>query len=879
MAALTLRLDAYATDARRAVAAAQALADERGHSEVEPLHLLYRLVEQDGAVQGAIEKAGVSAEDVLVEAEVALRRLPRVDGATAYLSPRMLDLLSRAEGEAARAGGQPVSVQALTLACAQDASGVPGKVLRACGLSAPVLRAAFDRLTTSAAAAPTGQGRGTSSRPGDPLERYGVDLTRLASQGRHDPLVGRDGELRRVLQVLARRRENSPLLVGEPGIGRTAIVRGLAARMAKGDVPAMLAGKRLVQLDRATLVAGARLRGELEQRMGAVLDAVRDAGGEVLLFLPDLGELVEDRAVVGAADLLAAALARGELRAMAVATPDALSRVSEGGSGLARRFVPIPVEPLNEDGAVAVLRGVVGRFEIDHGVRIGDPALVSAVQLARRYVPGVQLPKSAIDLIDEAAARVRVAMETAPAALDALERRLEAIDIQHRSLADDHDAGSKRAREALASEREALVPRLEALRQRWERELSLVAERRRLKEELAAAQHELEQARGQGADGQARAAELRSGALPPLEDELARVEAELVDEGGPMVHDTVRAEDVAEVVAAWTAVPVSKMLQEEADRLLAMEAKLTQRVIGQAPAVEAVSKAVRRGRVGLRDPKRPIGSFLFLGPTGVGKTELAKALAEFLFDDEAALTRLDMSEFMEKHTVARLLGSPPGYVDSEEGGFLTEAVRRRPYSVILFDEMEKAHPDVFNILLQVLDDGRLTDSRGRLALFRDTVIIMTSNVGSERILAHADAPGALRDAVQEELTGFFRPEFLNRIDDVVIFETLTREDLRGIVDIQLAGLGRLLAPRGLGLEVSDAAKDRLVELGYEPAYGARPLRRAILRELQDPLAEMLLRGRFTDGDTIRVHVEDDTFHFRGGCTVDSPDGGAKIERD
>jgi ATP-dependent Clp protease ATP-binding subunit ClpB len=856
MAPVTLRLEAYAPDARRAIAAAQALADGRGHTEVEPVHLLYVLVEQDGAAQGAFARAGVDPEDVLVEAELLVRRLPGAGGAPAYLSPRMLDLLARAEGEAARAGGRPVAVTDLLLACAQDVAGTVGGVLRAVGVGAPVLRA------TLAQGARGAQGTGGAvSSGGDPLERYGRDLTRLAAQGRLDPLVGRDAELRRMLQVLARRGENNPVLVGEPGIGKTAIVHGLAARMARGDVPAMLAGKRLLELELGALMSGARLRGEVEERVRDVLDAVRDAGGEVLLFLRDVGELGADRVGASVAGALGAAVGRGEVRLVGVATVDALRRLGEADTSLGRRLVPIPVEAPSEEGAVAILRGLVARFEADHGVRIADPALVSAVQLARRYVPGVQLPKSALDLVDEAAARVRVAMESAPAELDALERRLETVEVQRGSLADDEDAESAQAREALETEAQGLRPRVEALRARWERELGLVAQRRRLHEELGAARRELEQALGQGAEGQARAAELRVTTVPGLEGELEAVEAALAGGGGAMVHETVRPEDVADVVAAWTGVPVSKMLQEEAERLLGMEARLAARVVGQPEAVGAVSRAVRRGRVGLRDPKRPIGSFLFLGPTGVGKTELAKALAEFLFDDEAALTRLDMSEFMEKHMVARLLGAPPGYVDSEEGGFLTEAVRRRPYSVILFDEMEKAHPDVFNVLLQVLDDGRLTDSRGRVAHFGDTVIIMTSNVGSERILEHEGAGEGLRAMVEGELRAAFRPEFLNRIDDVVVFEALTRDDLRGIVDIQLRALEALLARRRVRLEVSDAARARLVDLGYEPAFGARPLKRAILRELQDPLAEMLLRGSVGEGTTVWVRMEEGRFGF------------------
>ncbi|MFW5920754.1 MAG: AAA family ATPase, partial [Polyangiales bacterium] len=561
----------------------------------------------------------------------------------------------------------------------------------------------------------------------------------------------------------------------------------------------------------------------------------------------------------GAGDLVATALARGELRAIAVATPDEERKAFDSDSALARRFVRIPVEPPTIDEAVAVVRGVVRRFEIDHGVRIADPALVSAVQLSKRYVPGVQLPKSAIDLIDEAAARVRVEMESIPAELDALERRLETIEIQHKSLEDDHDAESVRTRERLDGERQDLGPKIEAMRERWNRELELVGEVRRLKEEVAAAERELDQARG--GDDQERAGELRFGTIPHLERQLAEAEKTLSDHGETMVHDTVLPEDVADVVAAWTGVPVSKMMEEEADKLLQMETRLRERVVGQDPALEAVSKAVRRGRVGLRDPKRPIGSFLFLGPTGVGKTELAKALAEFLFDDEHALTRLDMSEFMEKHMVARLLGAPPGYVDSEEGGFLTEAVRQRPYSVILFDEMEKAHPDVFNILLQVLDDGLLTDSRGRPAHFTDTVIIMTSNVGSQRILDHEGSLEELRDKIDDALHASFRPEFLNRVDDVVIFDPLEKDDLRGIVDIQLRHLGELLADKRLSIDVTDAAKDHIVELGYEPAYGARPIKRVILKQLQDPLAEELLRGGWDSGATIRIDVNGDKFVF------------------
>jgi ATP-dependent Clp protease ATP-binding subunit ClpB len=621
----------------------------------------------------------------------------------------------------------------------------------------------------------------------------------------------------------------------------------------------MLANKRIVQLEMGSLVAGAKLRGQLEERMRAILDAVRDSAGQVMLFLPGLGSLVGEGAPQGAGDLLATALGRGELRAIAVATPDDVRKAFDKDSGLSRRFVPIPVDPPTIDEAIAILRGVVNRFEIDHGVRIADPALVSAVTFARRYVPGIQLPKSAIDLIDESAARVRVEMNSVPAELDMLERRLEAVEIQRKSLEDDHDSDSVHTREKLGGEAEDLAPRVAAMRERWEKDLGLLGEVRRVKEEIAAAQREHEQARAN--EDHARAGELRFGTIPLLEKQLGEARDALEAHGATMVRDTVQPEDVADVVAAWTGVPVSKMLEGEADKLLKMEDRLRERVIGQDRAVIAVSKAVRRGRVGLRDPRKPIGSFLFLGPTGVGKTELAKALAEFLFDDEASLTRLDMSEFMEKHMVARLLGSPPGYVDSDEGGYLTEAVRRRPYSVVLFDEMEKAHSDVFNVLLQVLDDGRLTDSRGREAQFADTVIIMTSNVGGHAILDHEGTQEELQEIIEDQLRGAFRPEFLNRIDDVVIFNQLTKQDLRGIADIQLRGLSKLLDHRRLDLTVTDAAKDQLVELGYEPAFGARPLKRVILKNLQDPMAEAILRGGYQAKDTVHVDYRDGQFVF------------------
>lgn len=802
---LTLRLEVYTVHARQVVQAAQLLAEERGHAEVEPIHLLHRLADYE-SVQEAFRRASVDPADVMVETEAQIRRIPKFPDAVAYLSSRFLDVLSRAEGEAAREGGAQIDIEHLTVSVAQETTGSAYAVFRSVGLSAPILRAMF-RAESTAEARPTASALAGSAAPARPsanrpavnasnaLSQYGRDLTKLAAEGHFDPAVGRDEELRRIIQVLARRRDNNPLLVGEAGIGKTTIVEALAMRIARGDVPAMLAGKRIVSLETGVLVAGAKLRGELEERVRTLLDALRDSGGEVILFLHDLGAIFGERAPSGVADLLVPALSRGEVRAIAVATPEEARKIEAEDSQILRRFVSISVEPPTAAESVAMLRGLAPRLESAHGVRISDRALVSAVHLAKRYVPSAQLPRAAVDLVDEAAALVRVQMESASSERDAVNRRIETLKVQLESLADDLDDDSRAAAAKL--------------------------------------------------EGELRAAEATFGADAPSRRS----------------DSVVHADDVAAVVHAWTGVPVTKMLESEAQKLLTMEARLGERVIGQTAAVEAVSRAVRRGRAGLRDPKRPIGSFLFLGPTGVGKTELAKAVAEFLFDDEAALARLDMSEFMEKHSVARLIGAPPGYVDSQEGGFLTEAVRRKPYSVVLFDEVEKGHPDVFNILLQVLDDGRLSDSRGRMAHFADTVIIMTSNIGGRAITDHEGDEEELRGLIQEELKKFFRPEFLNRIDDVVIFGRLSKETLRGIVDVQLKQLDRLLGERRIHIEVTGAAKDHLTDLGYDPAFGARPLKRVILKNLQDPLAEEVLSGGYAPGDSVLVDVADGRFVF------------------
>jgi ATP-dependent Clp protease ATP-binding subunit ClpB len=855
---LTLRLESYDKDAQRLVAAAQTLADERKHAEVEPLHLFFRLLERSDATHAAVRRAGVDPTDVLVEAEAQLRKIPKVAGSVAYLSTRLLDLLTRGEGEAARTRSS-VSVAHLFLACAQESSGGIASVLRTCGLSGAVLRATFAE-ELSPSSTPSGNGVSALPRTGaDPLAEWGIDLVAQAERGELDPVIGRDDELRRMMQILARRFENNPLLVGESGIGKHSIVRAFAQRIASGDVPSLFEGKRIVEIDLGLLSAGTKLRSEADERMRALLAAARDSAGQVILFLPDLAQLVGDKSNQGPGQLLSSALGRGEVRGIALASPEGAKKAEDADKLLLSRFAPIAIEPPNTDEAIEIVRGIVGRYESAHGVTISDQAIVGAVRLAKRYVPSATLPKAAIDLLDEAAARVRVEQGAAPPKLEGMRRRLALLLAQLESLVDDPEEDAKRTHGKLDAEASALKPQLETAQKAWQTSREATAGLAGIEIELNAARAARDAAAAAGDN--AKAGELRFGTIPLLEKQLETAREAAADQ--PAIRNRVMESDVADVVAAWTGVPVSRMMQEETEKLLQMETRLRDRVVGQDPALEAVSRAVRRGRVGLRDPKRPIGSFLFLGPTGVGKTELAKALAEFLFDDESSLTRLDMSEFMEKHSVARLLGSPPGYVDSEEGGFLTEAVRKRPYSVILFDEMEKAHPDVFNILLQVLDDGRLTDSRGRLAHFADTVIIMTSNVGSGSILDHGE--GVTREQIRaqldSELRKHFRPEFLNRIDDTVIFDPLSKIDLRGIVEIQLRLLSRMVAERGVRLEVTDAAKDRLVELGYEPAFGARPVKRVILKNLQDPLAEEMLKGGYVPGDVVRVDATADAFTF------------------
>jgi len=854
------RLEGYAPEARAAIVGAQALADERMHTEVDSLHLLYRLLDRDESVQKAFQSVGADPGDVLVEAEAVLRRLPQVPNAIAYLSPRILAVTTRAETDATRDGAS-VRVFDLVRALLAEATGLAAAVLRAVEIDEARLLEALRRDAGSAQGSRTAEV--SSGRDGDALRKYTRDLVEEARHAGFDPVVGRDGEIRRVLQVIARRQKNNPLLVGEPGVGKRTIVRAIAARLALGDVPETLRRKRLVQLDLGLLVAGARLRGELEERMRQLLVASREAAGDVVLFVDDLHVLFGGGSLgEGPADVLKPALARGEVQIIGTTSPAEFRKTLDRDAALGRLFAAIEVNAPSVDEAIGILRGIVERYEAFHGVRVADPAVVAAVKFARRYVGDRALPDAAIDLMDEAAAQARLALDSGPPDLDALQRGSTALEAQLRSLLDEEDEASVDARTRVEKDLERVRTDYAALKTRWDRQRGALTAARVARDELIAGRRDRDLVRASG--DAARADTIERDVLPAAEARVAEADRALEREAPLLLAPMVVEQNVARVVEQWTGVPVARMLETEASRLMAMEPRLKERVIGQDSAVRLVSSAVRRGRVGLRDPGKPIGSFLFLGPTGVGKTELAKALAEFLFDDEAALVRLDMSEFMEKHMVARLLGAPPGYVDSDEGGMLTEAVRRRPYSVVLFDEVEKAHPDVFNILLQVLDDGRLTDSRGRLTDFSNTVIIMTSNVGALKILEASEAgidDAGLQTQVQEELRKYFRPEFLNRVDDTVIFDRLTKPNLRGIVDIQLKKLSKLLADSRVSIDVTDAARDRLTELGYEPAFGARPLKRVILKQLQDPLAHELLAGGYRPGDTVRVDVKDGALHF------------------
>jgi ATP-dependent Clp protease ATP-binding subunit ClpB len=851
-----MRFDKLTIKAQEAVTRAQELAQKNDHAEILPLHLLAGLVsETDGVFQPLLQKLGVQVPRLQQTILSELDRLPRATGTQLGMNRSTTDVLAAAQKEADRLKDDYVSTEHLLLALTQTKSEAK-EILGAAGVDHVAVLSALKDVR--------GGSRVTDQNPEDKyqaLQKYGRDLVEMARLGRIDPVIGRDEEIRRAMQVLARRTKNNPVLIGEPGVGKTAIVEGLAIRMLNGDVPAVLANKRIIALDMGALIAGAKYRGEFEDRLKAVIKEVTSAEGGIILFIDELHTVVGAGKTEGSMDagnLLKPALARGELRTIGATTLDEYKKYIEKDPALERRFQPITVDQPTVPDTIAILRGLKQRYETHHGVRITDGAIVSAATLSDRYITDRFLPDKAIDLIDEAASRLRIENDSMPQELDEIRRRVMSLQIEIEALRREKDAASKQQMQKAEKELADLQERNGGLTARWENEKGAMDAIKNLRADIDHKQVELEQA--QRAGNWEAAARIQYGDIRDLQAKQAQAEARLKDlmaGGHSLVKEEVGAEQIAEIVSRWSGVPVTRMLEGEREKLIKMEDRLGKRVIGQEDAVQAISNAVRRNRAGLGDPNRPIGSFLFLGPTGVGKTELTKALAEFLFDSDDAMVRIDMSEFMEQHSVARLIGAPPGYVGYEEGGRLTEAVRRKPYSVILFDEVEKAHRDVFNVLLQVLDDGRLTDGQGRTVNFKNTVIVMTSNLGSSEIqkLGAADAPEwEVEAAVKNLLRDHFRPEFLNRIDETILFHPLGREQLDRIVDVQLDTLRRRLSNRNLKLVLSDAARKLLAEEGYDPAYGARPLRRVIQQRIENPLAGHLLAGEFGEGDTIRVGV-------------------------